>query len=268
MNKNKIKMEQVDKDSWIFVWPSIADESEEYFSEGLEYMDSGDVKKAQTLFNKALSIFADHIDIIYHLSLLTNNKTEATRFLSKALEIGKQAFVKEFNISRDKLEWGFLENRPFLRVYYKIALDALENKQTTKAIEYFKQILTWNPNDNQGARIVLADIYANKKIWKDLINLYQKYKGDCSPSLAYGYSLALFKSGEIEEATKILKKAIKYSPLCAKELLKTTHKKPISEMSGYISMGGEDEAYEFWENQGKAWQDKKVKEWLTENVKP
>ena len=36
-------------------------------------------------------------------------------------------------------------------------------------------------------------------------------------------------------------------------------------MEGYITFGGEDEAFEFWKNQGntKAWQEQETKEWLT-----
>jgi len=37
-------------------------------------------------------------------------------------------------------------------------------------------------------------------------------------------------------------------------------------MPGYISFGGKDQAYEFWQGQAEAWQEDDVKKWLKEKI--
>src|SRR3990170_3773822 len=44
-----------------------------------------------------------------------------------------------------------------------------------------------------------------------------------------------------------------WSPLVAKELLKTKHPRPRSQFSGTVAMGGPDEAYDYWEHHSKFW---------------
>ena len=139
---------------------------------------------------------------------------------------------------------------------------ALKEKKTKEAIKIFNQIITWNPNDNQGARDILADIYVNNALWDEIITLIGKYQEDCDPSMNFGFALALYKKEEKEKATKELKTAIKYFPLCGKILLEDNPKKPKSEMPGYITYGGPDQAYEFWKEQKDAWKEKEVKDWL------
>lgn len=177
------------------------------------------------------------------------------------------AFPDKFDIYKNKLEWGWLENRPFLRAYESKALFLLE-KNKEEALRYFKQLLIWNPNDNQGIREIVSDIYVIEGRWEDTIALAKKYPSNVNPSVGLGEALAYYKKGDVVTATKKLKSCIKYLPLCAKILLKEKPKKPKTEIPGYITVGGEDQAYEFWQSQGKAkaWRQKDTKEWLKENI--
>ena len=93
------------------------------------------------------------------------------------------------------------------------------------------------------------------------IELCRRYPNDFLAGLCYGYPLILFKMGKKEQATKVLIKAFKKSPKIGKELIKKSHKKPQSDMPGYISVGGWDEAYEYWERFGHFWDEQSL-EWL------
>ena len=42
-------------------------------------------------------------------------------------------------------------------------------------------------------------------------------------------------------------------PLVGKEILKKRHPKPKSYTEGYITLGGPDQAYEYWRYFGKYW---------------
>lgn len=268
MKNNSLSMQFFGKKEWGFKEPKQAYEASQFFYDGTELINT-DNNKARKLFEKALSVFPEHIDSIVHLALMSKSKEERKEMLEIAISTGERAFDKKFDPKKHQLSWLWLENRPFLRAYHSMGLEFLKEENTEKATEYFKQILSWNPNDNQGIRYILADIYVKQEKWEKIIELCKKYPDDAGPSITYSNALALFKTGKKNEAEKAIKEAIEYSPLCAKELLKTKHVKPKSAVDGYITMGGADEAFEFWETQGKseAWQKKEVKEWLLENVK-
>ena len=257
----KLSLEQVGNNQWLFVWPKISEKATDIFYEALDYAESGKFTKVKELLNKALKIFPEHIDVLHHLSMLADNEKEATNLNEKAVNIGLSVFPKEFN-EKSKLEWGWTENRPFLRAYHNRGLIALNNGNIEETIKLFNQIISWNPNDNQGARDILADIYVQNEKWNEMIDLSNKYPGDCDPSMNFGLALAFYKKGEKEKATKELKTAINRFPLCGKILLEKNPKKPKSVMPGYITYGGEDQAYEFWKEQGRFWQEEEIKKWL------
>lgn len=258
---DKLKLEQVDKNDWQFVWPRSSDKATELFYEALDYADAGKFDKATQLLNKAIELFPEHIDVLNHLSMFSRNKKEAVELNEKAVNIGLNCFTEKFN-ENSLLEWGWTENRPFLRAYHNKGLIVLNQGKTDEAIKLFKQIISWNPNDNQGIRDLLADIYINNQKWEDMIKLSKKYPDDYDPSMNFGLALALYKKNEKEKAVQQLKKAYKNFPLCGKILLLENPKEPKPIMPGCISVGGPDQAYEFWKEQAKAWKEDEIKKWL------
>ena len=75
----------------------------------------------------------------------------------------KKAFdltVKEFSKWPKKLEWGYLENRAYLRVIQYRADIHIDDGEKDKAEELYRLILKLNPHDNQGVRYVLAGMFA------------------------------------------------------------------------------------------------------------
>jgi hypothetical protein len=73
--------------------------------------------------------------------------------------------------------------------------------------------------------------------------------------------------GKQKQASNALNKILKKSPKVAKELLKKSHKKPQSEMpAGYISVGGWDEAYNYWLRYERFW-DENALDWLRKAIR-
>lgn len=261
---NELKLLEIDKNKWKFDWPKEFNKATDIFFEGLEYFEEGNNQKAKKLFDEALAIYPEHIDVLHHLAMISIDK-KSEELLEKAYKIGINAFPKEKKVQ--KLEWGWTENRPFLRVCHFKGLKLLEKGETDEALTLFNQMLNWNPGDNQGVRDIVADIYVKNREWDKIIELNAKYPNDAMPTISFAFSLALFKKGNKEEAAKKLKECVKNLPKCGKILLEKNPKKPKSEMPGYITYGGEDQAYEFWESQGKAWQDADVQELLANILK-
>jgi hypothetical protein len=90
--------------------------------------------------------------------------------------------------------------------------------------------------------------------WKGLSRL-TAYPDDGMPEVAYGRALALFQLGRDHDATTALKEAVRWRPRVAAELLKTRHRRPLSPIPGFITVGGADEAYAYWQHNGRFWEE-------------
>ncbi len=245
----------VDDHEWMFVEPSELDEVYESFDWGCELLGRGAVAKAEKVFCDVVRKTPLHIDALHHLAIILDEKGEEKKALElweKGVNIGRSALPKKF-AAGDRLEWGWHENRPFLRCLhgYGIALQA--TGETKKARTVFEELLSYNPDDNQGVRELLMEMYLEEQEYEKALFLCRSYSDDCSPGILYGHPLVLLKLGKQDQAKRKLLKAVKYSPKIAKELLKTSHKKLKSDMPGYITMDGWDEAYEYWRCFGRFW---------------
>ncbi|MCX6802996.1 MAG: tetratricopeptide repeat protein [Candidatus Diapherotrites archaeon] len=262
------RMERVGKNGWVFIWPEDAGASK-YFDAGVEESEKGNIEEARACFERALSISPWRFDILHDLAFTYRGTSKYGELLHKAVDLALSFFPKKFDFEHDKLEWGFLDNRLFLNTYYSLGLDYLAKLDIDNAVKCFNQILSWNPNDNQGARSVLADIYVKWHEWGKMLELKGLFIDDADPSVMFGSALAFFMLGKKDDANIALKEAIKYHPICAEELLKETHKKPRNISEEYVTVGGADEAYYFWEQQGSAsvWHMPKVKEWIENCLK-
>ncbi len=125
-----------------------------------------------------------------------------------------------------------------------------------------------NPNDNQGVRAMAIEALFKLGRFEDALEIAEKYPNDIMPETLYGRALALFKLGQRQEASVVLREAIEYIPLVAKELLKMKHRLPETAMPDAVTVGGVDEAYYYWERCGQFWEeDTEALEWLRKTVR-
>jgi len=169
------------------------------------------------------------------------------------VRLGLEALPKTFSWRRSRLEWGFLENRPFLRAYHTLGLRLFNRGQTQEAQEVFTRILSVNPNDNQGARYLLLDCLLTTENWQEVLRIVHRYKYDISPDVSYAKVLALLALHEENKAQTSLRDAIKKHPKVAQELLKSRHVRPKSRFPGTLTLGGDDEAFDYWERNKAYW---------------
>ena len=138
-----------------------------------------------------------------------------------------------------------------------------ENDEVEEALRLFRELLSLNPNDNQGVRALAVTALFELGRLEDVLKLTERYRDDILPEVLYGRALALFKLGRRRQATIALKKAIDELPLVRKELLKKRHHLPRMAKRDSIVVGGADQAYYYWEHAGRFWEeDPKVTEWL------
>ncbi|MFQ5897852.1 MAG: tetratricopeptide repeat protein [Candidatus Methylomirabilia bacterium] len=251
-----LRLEKVDPHEWRFLYPEVYEELMEEFHQGVERLEYGELKEAERVFRATLVRMPDHVDALHHLALVLDErgrKAVARTVWEEAVRIGRRAFPQGFEPDQDRLEWGWLDNRPFLRCLQGLALACREGGEIELALDLYRELLALNPGDNQGVRGVAVEALFELGRPGEVLALCHRYPDDVMPEITYGRALALFSLGRRERATRRLREAVAWSPLVAKELLKTKHRRPRSRFPGTVTMGGPDEAYDYWEHQGKFW---------------
>jgi tetratricopeptide (TPR) repeat protein len=172
-----------------------------------------------------------------------------------AVAIARKFIPDSFVHGQDRIIWAYLENRPFLRLLHGYAQFVEQSDGIKQAIPLYEEILRYNPNDNQGTRAVLATAYINTDQPQQAVQLASLYPRDIIPDLVMGSVLGMFKLGRTADAKKQLQTNREYQQHVIKELLKPAHVQPITLRDDYVTTGGSDEAYLYWQTQGQAWQD-------------
>ncbi len=180
------------------------------------------------------------------------NYGSAFNYFFTAYEIGSKLIPKDFD---GTINWGFLENRPFLKTMHGLGLTYEFVREYERADQIFDQLLKYNPGDNQGIRALAIETNLLIGNFKKVLRICKMFPDDIMPDTSYGRFVAHYRLGQKEKAATVLKQAIEFSPVVAKELVKKKHKPPKNERPGFITMGGEDEAYDYWYRTRVVWTD-------------
>src|ERR1039457_4997457 len=127
---NRAVLEEVGNQEWRFA--EIPYDVEMKFNDLLEARDYGSISPAEMeqQLRDLLHEAPNFIDVYHHLAMLLDQSgkgQEASLLWQQAVNIGMQCFIEQFSSSGNKLEWGWLENRPFLRAYHSLGLQHLES---------------------------------------------------------------------------------------------------------------------------------------------
>ena len=219
----------------------------------------GDEEEAEHRLRAGLERSPEHIDIMQALAQVLNHTgrtKQAGALWTKAVDLGRSAFPpRAFKVGRDLLEWAWLENRPFLRCLRDLMYHShFDLGETDKALDLAYELLALNPRDNQGIRASAMSwlLAADRDV--EAVDLAERYPDDLFPETTYGHALALYRLGRTPEADEAVKAAIDNLPAVAVELLKDTHRAPRDAHPGYESVGGADQAYNYWEADGHPWE--------------
>ena len=150
------------------------------------------------------------------------------------------------------LPWVCDENRPALRLLAQEAIDHLGHDEPD-ALPLLQAMLRLNPNDNHGLRDVVVNLHLEHGEDKAALALIAKYPDDGAPALCFGKVLALYRLGDLPQATAALKAANKLNPKIVKFLLPARKAQPKASEYG-IQMGGDDEAWRYREDMRDAWE--------------
>jgi len=182
--------------------------------EGWEFLNARDTVTAKKKAQRALSIFPHCIDaknILASIHIDRFEFIEAERIYKEAIQnaVAQQG-------GKIKIEgipyWGDIDTRPYMRARHALGLCYMHLEKFQDALHEFKTLLDLNPNDNQGIRFLLADVYfylGDKKNAEKYYKEYGEHEG------AYNYALLLFSMKEKTKAINLLKESSKTVPFVA-----------------------------------------------------
>jgi tetratricopeptide (TPR) repeat protein len=261
-------LERIGPHEWKF--PESAWEVSKRFYTGCELWEAGQTPAALAIFQDLLQRHPEHLDVrdsLAHVYEEIGQDDRAKPLLEEAVTLGRRAFPQAFRPG-DLLEWGWLENRPFLRCLCRLGLCYEREGRLEEALTIYQELLSLNPNDNQGVRALTVPVLFTLRRPNAVLQVCAAYPDDGTPEVAYGRALALFQLGRNHEAITALREAVRRRPRVAAELLKTRHRRPQSSIPGYITMGGADEAYEYWQHNGRFWGETEgALPWVAETVR-
>lgn len=255
---NRATLENIGNKEWRFV--EIPYETEMKFNDLLDARDFGSVTPAEMerQLRELLHEAPNFIDVYHHLAMLLDQcgkSQEAQLLWQQAVNIGMQCFIEQFSSAGNKLEWGWLENRPFLRSYHSLGLQYMESGNTEMALSVFKTILSLNPGDNQGVRALVVDCCLKLKMYKDVLTVCKDSQDDHMAETIYGRVLALIALKQMPKADKAFRLAVAALPLVAAEIVKARHPRPRNMDEGRYTVGGADQAWYYWKEAGKYWEE-------------
>jgi len=254
--KGAIVVKPLGDNWWEFEYPRLGWDVYDEFEDAIDTWEVGLVEIAEKGFRKLIREFPEFIDAHHHLALLLDEEgreREAFQIWRDAVALGLSCLPEEFAMGRDLLPWGCLDNRPFLRAYQALGLEYLERGAVADALGVFQNILAVNPNDNQGVRALAIDCNFVLRRPDRVLEICDRYPEDGMEYVMYGRALALYQQGQHVEAEAALREAIEYLPLVAQELVKKRHRAPKDLRPDSVTIGGPDQAYYYWKEQGQHW---------------
>ncbi len=158
-----------------------------------------------------------------------------------------------------KLEWGWLQNCPALRLLAQAIDLAAGSEEELLLLEWL--VLTLNPNDNQGMRERIVHVYCANGRPADAMAVFERYPDDGLGAMLYGRALVLYLLGRRGDAVAALARAKKLSPRILKTL--TAARPPMPELQpGLVTHGGEDEAWYYRMSWRGLWETTGALDWL------
>jgi tetratricopeptide (TPR) repeat protein len=177
---------------------------------------------------------------------------EALEYYRKGVEAGVQVLGPKGFKEYAAHFWGVLETRPYMRARAGLAATLNALGEVDAAISNYRDMLRLNPNDNQGIRYELASCLMKSGDTEALKKLLKQYDEDGSALWLYTQALVAFRENKADNKTEeLVKKALSANSHVPAALAGT--KKVKSSTSGYITMGGEDEAAHYVQEWGFDW---------------
>lgn len=151
-----------------------------------------------------------------------------------------------------RLDWGFVENRPALRLLARLTSRCVQRGHDQEARALAEQMLALNPNDNHGFRCLVMNRCLIAGEDEQALQLADRYPDDVSVELLYGRVLALYRMDRLGQAEEAARWTAKLRPKVLRYLIAERVRKPKMHPSR-VTLGGDDEAWFYREEMREVW---------------
>ena len=155
--------------------------------------------------------------------------------------------------NRRSIPWSLAENRPGLRLLFRLYLFQEESGQETHAAATLATLLRLNPDDDHGIRAELMNHYLRRHEDEKALALAQRFPGDLLADLAYGEVLVLYRLGRKTDAERALTGAFGRLPRIPHFLTRKRVREPAID-SASMTVGGDDRAWFYRQAMRDVWE--------------
>jgi len=156
----------------------------------------------------ALKLDPECVEAFEYMAEFAASPLQSLIFYRNGVNAGRRKLGEKFFEENRGRFWGLHETRPFMRCLFGYAMTLYELDEKHAALNLFKELLTLNPNDNQGARDY-AMLYSIDLSQPEVFDEIQtRYADDRSTFSVFNKALYLFKKdGDTPAAREMLKQA-------------------------------------------------------------
>jgi tetratricopeptide (TPR) repeat protein len=229
-------------------------------------MDTSSRAERIKLSEQALALSPDCADAYVYLAYdREETSAEKIAMFEEGIKAGRRALGTEPFKEDVGAFWGVTHTRPFMRALFGLAYELQAAGRLDEAIANYKELMRLNTYDNQGVRYHLVTLFISLNRLSEAMALVKKYPDDVGPEITYNRALLLFKKhGDSEKSREALGEAVRWNrhviPFLVGPQFRTYPKDPNRT---FVTMGGEDEAYEYAKDCRELWHKTKgAVEWV------
>jgi tetratricopeptide (TPR) repeat protein len=202
------------------------------------------ISKGKKLVKKALELDPNNADAYNYLASTEKDTDKAIKMYNTAIKISEKTLGKKLFKEEKGFFWGILETRPYMRSKLGLASCLFAKNEIDKAINIYKEMLTLNPQDNQGVRYLLSTLLVGKDDLTEFELFIEKNEDENCAIWNYNNALYKFKKlGKTTESDALLLKAHNNNQFVIDLML--GNKKMPNEQPQSIGRGDESEAVSY-----------------------
>lgn len=197
--------------------------------------------KGIRLAHQALELDPESIRAYNYLAQHEPDPVKALALCEKAANMGKKQLDEAFFKENKGHFWMITETRPYMTAMFGMAQCYESMGREKEAMKVYEELLSLNPNDNQGARDMLARLYLKHARFEQFSRLHKKFEDEGTALWLYNYAFYLFKTqGNSKNANNALQEAYRANKHVL-EIMKGKEKLPRKLGDSYC-LGQPDEA--------------------------
>ncbi len=244
---------EISEDGAVFRYPESYDDITRELDDLLDESDAGQIDPARYLaeLRDLVARHPEFIDGHAHLGIALSERGElecALDAFMRGFTLGESAIPSGFN---GTIEWGWLENRPFLRAAHGVAVCHSQFGRNRQALALMEKMLAWNPNDNQGIRYVVGSGYLRAGKLSKARDVFEA-EGSYYPPYRYELALLLMRKGSHKAAATSLRHGFVENGYIAEILCGNPNPMPLAIWHG-SSFADPDLAQDYVSRYGDLW---------------